>query len=62
MHLFCSPRDGDGQRTLGFSDQPELQVDTVDATLSTGSLQATGARMGGFEAGLSWEKLWVQAE
>lgn len=60
--LYQVPRGGDGQPALSFSDQPELQVDSVDASLSTGSLQATGARMGGFEAGLSWNRLWVQAE
>ena len=59
--LYQVPR-GDGQRVLSFSDQPELQIDTVDASLSTGSLKAAGARMGGFEAGLSWNRLWVQAE
>ncbi len=60
--LYQVPRGGDGQHVLSFSDQPELQIDTVDASLSTGSLNATGARMGGFEAGLSWNRLWVQAE
>ena len=59
--LYQVPRGG-GQHVLSFSDQPELQIDAADASLSTGSLNATGARMGGFEAGLSWNRLWVQAE
>lgn len=60
--LYQVPRGGDGQQMLSFSDQPELQVDNVNASLSTGSLPATGAQLGGLEAGLSWNKLWVQAE
>ena len=60
--LYQVPRDGSGRHTLSFSDQPELEVDTVDASLSTGSLPSTGARMGGLEVGLSWDRLWVQGE
>ncbi len=60
--LYQVSRSGDGQHALSFSDQPELQIDSVDASLSTGALNATGARMGGFEAGLSWNRLWVQGE
>ena len=60
--LYQVARGGNGQHVLSFSDQPELQIDTADASLSTGSLNATGARTGGFEAGLSWNRLWLQAE
>ena len=60
--LYHVPRDGDGRQALDFSDQPELRVDNVDASLSTGPLPATGARLGGLEAGLAWNRLWVQAE
>jgi phosphate-selective porin OprO/OprP len=60
--LYRVPGANADQRALNFSDQPELQIDTVDASLSTGPLKASGARMGGFEAGLTWNRLWVQAE
>lgn len=61
--VFQPPRGGSGRGpTLSFSDQPELQVDGADASLSTGSIATPGAEMGGVEAGLGWGRLWVQGE
>ena len=61
--VFQPPRGSSGQGpTLSFSDQPELQIDNAEASLSTGSLDATGAEMGGVEAGLGCGRLWMQGE
>lgn len=59
--LYHVPQSG-GLQTLSFSDQPELQLHNVDASLSTGPLHASGAKMGGVEVGVSSNRLWVQAE
>jgi phosphate-selective porin OprO/OprP len=60
--LYHPPHPGDGGESLSFSGQPELQIDDVDASLSTGRIAARGARMGGVEAGLGWGRLWAQGE
>lgn len=60
--LYQPPRNGAGRRTLNFSDQPELQVDRASSSLSTGAIPANGAKLGGVEVGLGWERLWAQAE
>ncbi len=60
--LFRAPRGGDGRRSLELSDQPELEVEEADPSLSTGRIAARGARMGGVEAGLGWGRLWMQGE
>lgn len=60
--VFRPPRTDAGASALSFSDQPELQVDDAEAPLSTGSLDASGARTGGIEAGLGWGRLWAQGE
>jgi phosphate-selective porin OprO and OprP len=60
--VFQPPRTGAGQRVLSFSDQPEFQVDPADASLSTGPLNVASAGFGGVESGLTWGRLWLQAE
>jgi phosphate-selective porin OprO/OprP len=60
--LYHVASNEDSQHNLTFSDQPELQVTNVDPSLSTGSIAAHGARMGGLEAGLGWGRLWLQSE
>ena len=60
--LYRVPRSDGDEHTLTFSDQPELQVDNVDPSLSTGSISASGAKLGGVELGLGWNRLWLQGE
>lgn len=60
--LYQVARAGDGSRTLRLSDQPEIQLDMAPASLTSGAVPATGARLGGVEAGMSWDRLWLQAE
>lgn len=60
--LFRPPRGSDGRQTLSFSNQPELQLDQASAPLSTGSIGASAARIGGVEAGMGWRRLWLQGE
>ncbi len=60
--LFQPPRTAGSGPALSFSDQPELQLDNADASLSTVSLHTPGVKTGGVEAGLGWGQLWVQSE
>jgi phosphate-selective porin OprO and OprP len=60
--LYRVPSSGDGSHTLTLSDQPELQIDKVTPSLSTGPIAAQRAVMGGPEVGLSWDRLWLQSE
>ena len=60
--LYQVAKSDSGRRTLSFSNQPELNLDDVGSSLSTGSLAARGARLGGVEAGLGWGRLWLQGE
>ena len=60
--LFQPPRGPGGRGGLSLSDQPELRIDDVRAPLSTGTLVASGAKIGGIEVGLGLGRLWMQGE
>ena len=60
--LYQVARAGDGSRTLSLSDQPEIQLTQAPASLNSGAIPAHGARLGGIEAGLTWNRVWLQAE
>jgi phosphate-selective porin OprO and OprP len=60
--LYRVPSSDGGVHTLNLSDQPELQVDKVPPSLSTGPIAAQSALIGGPEVGLSWDRLWLQSE
>lgn len=60
--LFRPPRLGGGGPAVSFSDQPELNIDSVSPSLSTGSIAASGVKIGGVEAGVSWGRLWLFGE
>ena len=68
LHLGLSgavsyrPPRADGARRVSLSDAPELALDEVSSPLDAGSIRARTARTGGFEAGLGWDRLWVQGE
>jgi len=46
-------RAGNGSRTLCLSEQPKIQLDVASASLISGAIPATGARLGGVEPGMS---------
>ena len=60
--LYQVARAGDGGRTLRLADQPEIRLDRAPAPLTSGAIPAKGARIGGLEAGLTWNRTWLQAE
>jgi phosphate-selective porin OprO and OprP len=60
--LYRVPSSGGGVHTIDLSDQPELQIDNVPPSLSTGPIAAQSALIGGPEVGLGWDRLWLQSE
>jgi phosphate-selective porin OprO and OprP len=56
------PSSGGGVHAIDLSDQPELQIDNVPPSLSTSSIAAQSALIGGPEVGLGWDRLWLQSE
>jgi hypothetical protein len=60
--LYRVPSSGGGVHALDLSNQPELQIDKVPPSLSTGPIAAQSALIGGPEVGLSWDRLWLQSE
>jgi phosphate-selective porin OprO/OprP len=60
--LYRVANSGGGAHTLDLSDQPELQIEKVTPSLSTGPIAAQSALIGGPEVGLSWDRLWLQSE
>lgn len=56
------PRRGGNLREVSFSDREQLQIDNAAPSLSTGAIRARSAGAVGPEFGLTWRRLWLQAE
>ena len=60
--LYQVPRAGDGSRTVTLSNQPEFQLTLAPSAITTGSVPARGAHLGGVEAALNWSRIFIQSE
>lgn len=59
---FRAPEIDTVRPSFALSDVPELALHRGGTLLKTGSIGASGMRLGGVEAGLSWSRLWAQGE